>query len=105
MKDNTLLDLQNSSYPTHCHSIIANYATPSSGISQESLVFSGKHETLGESVYTKKIQVTSWIFPGYTARKGCIIILYHAIESTVARGQWEGWVRYSSITVIVGKVR
>ena len=26
--DNTLLDLQNSSYPTHPHSIIANYTMP-----------------------------------------------------------------------------
>ena len=37
------------------------------------------------SVYTKKIQVTSGIFYGYTARKRCITILYHAIESTVAK--------------------
>ena len=33
------------------------------------------------SVYTKKIQVTSVIFHGYTMRKGCITILYHAIEN------------------------
>ena len=35
-------------------------------------------------VYTKKIQVTSGIFNGYTSRKCCITILYHAIENTVA---------------------
>ena len=36
------------------------------------------------------ITVTSGIFHGYTRGKGCITILYHAIENTVAG--WEGWV-------------
>ena len=36
------------------------------------------------TVYTKKIQVTSRIFHGYTTRKCCITISYHAIENTVA---------------------
>ena len=43
-----------------------------------------------------------WILHGYSTRKGCITILCHAIENTVAR--WEGWVRYSWIALIDGKV-
>ena len=35
-------------------------------------------------VYSRKIQVTSGIFNGYTTRKYCITILYHAIENAVA---------------------
>ena len=46
-------------------------------------------------LYTKKTKVTSGIFHGYAMRKGCITILYHAIENTVTR--WEGWVWYSWI--------
>ena len=30
--DNTVLDLQNSSYPTQPHSIIANYELPETGL-------------------------------------------------------------------------
>ena len=66
------------------------------GISHEPLVFK-------MSVYTKKIQVTSAIFHGYTTRTGCKTILYHAIENSVAR--WEVWVWYSWIALIDGKVR
>ena len=54
-------------------------------------------------LYTKKIKVTSGTSHGYTAREGCITILYHAIENTVTR--WEGWVWYSWTAVIDGKVR
>ena len=60
-----------------------------SGISHELLlVFPGLHNGLKARVFTKKIQVTSEIFHGYTTRKGCTTMLYHAIENTVAR--WEG---------------
>ena len=69
------------------------------GISHESLVFSGIHTSLYE------IQVTSGIFHGYTTRKGCITILYHAIECSGQMGRldviqlkctdrWEGSVEY-----------
>ena len=75
-------------------SVYTSYATLSSGIyraiSHESLAFSGIHKRTQASVYTKTIQVTSGIFYDYATRKGCIIILYHAIENTVAR--WEDWV-------------
>ena len=47
-------------------------------------------------MYTKKIQVMSGIFHGYTTRKGCITILYHAIENCM----WYSW-----IALIDGKVR
>ena len=48
------------------------------------LYFLGIHTNLKASVYTKKIQLTSGIFHGYTTRKGCLTILYHTIENTVA---------------------
>ena len=47
--------------------------------------------------------MTSGIFHGYTTTNSCMTILHHAIENTVAR--WEGWVWYSWIALIDGKVR
>ena len=52
------------------------------GISQDSLVYQGNTSD-------------EWDIPRYTTRKGCITILYHAIENTVAsKARWEGWVEY-----------
>ena len=65
------------------------------GTSNESLAFSGVHTIVWVSVCSKKIQVMSGIFQSYTMRKGCITILFHAIENTVAR--WEGLVEYWQI--------
>ena len=73
------------------HTILELYATHSSGIpyveyrTNLSLVFSGVNVYHGS-----EIKVTSGIFHGDTARKGCITILYHAMENTVAR--WESCV-------------
>ena len=47
--------------------------------------------------------MTSGIFNGFTTRKGCVTILFHAVENTVAT--WEGWLWYNWITLIDGKVR
>ena len=66
------------------------------GISHELLlVFPGLHNRLKARVFTKKIQVASEIFHGYTTRKGRMTMLYHAIENTMAR--WEGSVECRGI--------
>ena len=60
--------------------------------------------------YLQKFRTKSGIFHSYTTRKGCITILYHVIEKTVARwpgrlgvmqlnctNRWEGSVEYWQI--------
>ena len=64
------------------------------GISHESLVFSWyKHEPLAKCVYLENTSSDSCDIPWHTTGKGCITILYHVIENTVAsKAQCEGWV-------------
>ena len=47
------------------------------------MYFLGVHKRLGDYVYQKNSSDGRDI-PRYTTRKGCITILYHAIEDTVA---------------------
>ena len=72
LKDNTLLDLQNSSYPTQPHSIIANYATPSSGIPgnirRVTCIFWYKHEHFGECLYQENTS-DEWDIPRLYRKK------------------------------------
>ena len=88
--------------------IYLSYAALSSGIlwnnSHESLEFSGIHRSFYKWVciprkYKWRMEY-SGVIPWERVR--CITILNHAIENTIAG--WEGWVWYSWIALIDGKV-
>ena len=68
------------------------------GISHESLVFSTIPSIPRK--YKRRVRYST-VIPRERVAK--IFYIYHAIENTVAR--WEGWVWYSWIALINGKVR
>ena len=55
-------------------------------VTYETINFSRRtytHEALGDCVYQENTSEER-VIPRYTTRKGCVTVLYHAIESTVA---------------------
>ena len=55
--DNTLLYLQNSSYPTQPHSIIAKYVLTTTGTKVTRKIFSLREDILNEIYVPQKVQV------------------------------------------------